>query len=74
MRTFACLHATLHANGATGTLHDAKRSTEIDPLARAGFTVLPKRWVVERTHAWTERWCRTVMHHDRKTSVAVAWV
>lgn len=61
-------------NGATGTLHDAKRSPEIDPLARAGFTVLPKRWVVERTHAWTERWRRTVMHHDRKTSVAVAWV
>ena len=21
-----------------------------------GFVVLPKRWVVERTHAWYERW------------------
>ncbi len=40
----------------------------------AGFMVLPMRWVVERTHAWTERWRRTVMHHDRKLAVSAAWV
>ena len=33
-----------------------------------GFVVLPKRWVVERTHAWYE-W-----HHDRLLSVSEAWV
>jgi transposase len=39
-----------------------------------GFVVLPKRWVVERTHAWVERARRLVMHHDRLVSVAEAWV
>jgi putative transposase len=42
--------------------------------AVAGFVVLPKRWVVERTHAWVERWRRLVMHHDRSPKIAVAWV
>ena len=40
----------------------------------AGFVVLPKRRVVERTHAWTERRRRTVMHHDRKLDISAAWV
>jgi len=39
-----------------------------------GFVVLAKRWVVERTHAWNERARRLVMHHDRLSSVAEAWV
>jgi len=39
-----------------------------------GFVVLPKRWVVERTHAWNERARRLVMHHDRLTEVSEAWV
>jgi len=30
--------------------------------------------VVERTHAWTERWRRTAMHHDRKLAVSAACV
>ena len=38
------------------------------------WSYCPKRWVVERTHAWNERWRRMVMHHDRKTSVCTAWV
>lgn len=41
---------------------------------RNGFVVLPKRWVVERTHAWVERARRLVMHHDRLPGVAEAWV
>ena len=28
----------------------------------AGFVPLPKRWVVERTHAWNERARRLIMH------------
>jgi transposase len=39
-----------------------------------GFTVLPKRWVVERTHAWNERARRLIMHHDRLTTVSETWV
>lgn len=39
-----------------------------------GFVVQAKRWVVERTHAWNERARRLVMHHDRLTRVAEAWV
>jgi len=35
-------------------------------LTRAARKLKSKRRVVERTHVWTERWRRTVMHHDRK--------
>ncbi len=42
--------------------------------ALGGFVVLPKRWVVERTHAWIERWRRLIMHHDRSVRIAEAWV
>lgn len=62
------------ANGTTGTLHDPKTTPEDVAGVNAGFMVLPMRWVVERTHAWTERWRRTVMHHDRKLEVSAAWV
>lgn len=44
------------------------------PADNKGFTVLPKRWVVERTHAWNQRSRRLVMHHDRRIDVAEAWV
>jgi len=39
-----------------------------------GFVPLPKRWVVERTHAWNERSRRLIMHHDRLPKVSEAWV
>jgi putative transposase len=61
-------------NGRTGTLHDSKRATMSSAASNAGFLIQPKRWVVERTHAWTERWRRTVMHHDRKLDISAAWV
>jgi putative transposase len=61
-------------NGATGTLHNPTQTSGPPAEIKAGFVVLPKRWVVERTHAWTERWRRTVMHHDRKLAVSAAWV
>lgn len=61
-------------NAATGTLHDPMQTAEPAAEIKAGFVILPKRWVVERTHAWTERWRRTVMHHDRKLAVSAAWV
>jgi putative transposase len=43
------------------------------PAGGGGFVILPKRWVVERTHAWLERSRRLVMHHDRSTTNAAAW-
>lgn len=42
--------------------------------AAGGFVALPKRWVVERTHAWLERERRLIMHHDRSPLTAAAWV
>lgn len=49
---------------------------ELFPVAAdsKGFVVLPKRWVVERTHGWNERSRRLVMHHDRRIDVSEAWV
>ena len=38
------------------------------------FVVLPKRWVVERTHAWIERARRLIMHHHRRNDVFEARV
>lgn len=61
-------------NGTIGTLHDPKTVPEQAAVVNPGFVILPKRWVVERTHAWTERWRRTVMHHDRKLDVSAVWV
>jgi transposase len=40
---------------------------------KAPFVVMPKRWVVERTHAWLERSRRLVMHHDRSERHAISW-
>lgn len=54
-----------------GQWNDAQQT--LWPLA-SGFPVLPMRWVVERTHAWNERWRRLVMHHDRSITSATAWV
>lgn len=38
------------------------------------YAALPKRWIVERSHAWLERARRLVMHHDRLVSVSESWV
>ena len=44
------------------------------PASVGGFVPLPKRWVVERTHAWNDKARRLIMHHDRKIETSVAWV
>lgn len=38
------------------------------------FTVLPKRWVIERTNAWNERPRRMNKDHDRNLAVSTAWI
>lgn len=49
-------------------LQAAVQAAEIN----AGFVVMPDRWAVERTHAWSERSRRTVMQHARKLPVSAA--
>jgi putative transposase len=60
-------------NRSTGTWSDAQQPLWSEDIPR-GFVVLPKRWVVERTHAWNERARRLMAHHDRSNWAAIAWV
>lgn len=60
-------------NHNVGQWHIDQRDL-FDAAPPTGFVVLPKRWVVERTHAWAERSRRLIMHHDRAVPIAVAWV
>jgi putative transposase len=39
-----------------------------------GFSVLPKRWIVERTFGWFMKHRRLVRHYEVKTSHAQAWL
>jgi transposase len=41
---------------------------------RNGFVVLPKRWVVERTHAWNDGSRRLAKEYDRRIDVSESWV
>lgn len=61
------------ANRSTGTWRDVQQPLWPE-VATTGFVVLPKRWVVERTHAWNERARRLMAHHDRSNWAAIAWV
>lgn len=62
------------ANRNVGRWVNAGQQDLFPEALTTGFTVLPKRWVVERTHAWNECARRLVMHHDRLTKVSEAWV
>lgn len=46
------------------------------PIATAerGFKPIPKRWVIERAHAWTDRCRRMAKDFDQRCDVAEAWV
>lgn len=63
------------ANGNGGSWRHSDQG-QLFPLRAdaSGFVVLPKRWVVERTHAWNERARRLIMHHDRLPRVSETWV
>ena len=60
-------------NRSTGTWQDAQLPLWPETVAK-GFVVQPKRWVVERTHAWNERCRRLIAHHDRSDWAPTAWV
>lgn len=61
-------------NRNTGQWSTSQPDLFLPPIETNGFVALPKRWVVERTHAWNERARRLIMHHDRLHSVSEAWV
>jgi putative transposase len=44
------------------------------PPGRKGFTPVPKRWVVERTNAWTGRSRRNSKDYERKPESAAAMI
>jgi putative transposase len=57
---------------AAGTWSDSQLplfATEARP-----FPILPRRWVVERTHSWVERPRRLSKDYDRLLDVSAAWI
>lgn len=44
------------------------------PAGASGFVLLPKRWVVERTIAWLNRYRRLSKDYEYETSTSEAWV
>jgi transposase len=46
----------------------------LQPKGRQGFRVLPRRWVVERTHAWVTRRRRCARDYERLPRHHEAWV
>lgn len=68
------VHVVRHpGNRTTGTWQTAQQPLWPDVVPK-GFVVQPKRWGVERTHAWNERARRLIAHHDRSTWAPLAWV
>jgi putative transposase len=47
--------------------------TVLRPARTAGFVVLPKRWVVERTFAWLSRDRRLARDHQRLEKTLAGW-
>ena len=46
----------------------------LQPKGQQGFRVLPRRWVVERTHAWITRRRRCARDYQRLPAHHAAWV
>ena len=62
------LRAALKGKGEW-TIEIIKRSDK-----RAGFEVLPRRWVVERTFAWLGRCRRLAKDWEASTKTSTAWI
>ncbi|MFT3799701.1 MAG: IS5 family transposase [Burkholderiaceae bacterium] len=68
------VHIVRHpGNRRTGTWQTEQQPLWPEVLTK-GFVVQPKRWVIERTHAWNERARRLIAHHDRSQWAPLAWV
>ena len=61
-------------NRRTGEWHSEQGDLFTVAPVSSGFVVMPRRWVVERIHAWNERARRLIMHHDRLFDVSEVWV
>lgn len=61
------------ANRSVGIRSSAQLAFPTFAAGRA-FVPLPKRWVVERTHAWNDRPRRMAKDHDRTIRSATAWI
>jgi transposase len=67
------VHVVRHpGNRNVGRWHHEDQIPLFDDTA--GFVVLPKRWVVERTNAWNERPRRMTRDHDRRLDVSTGWI
>ncbi|MGM0586765.1 MAG: transposase, partial [Pseudomonadota bacterium] len=60
--------AALHGAG-DWSIEVVKRSD-----AAAGFEVIPRRWVIERTFAWLGRCRRLAKDWERSIASAEAWI
>jgi transposase len=58
--------------GAAGTWSDAQ--LPLFAVEAKPFPILPRRWVVERTHSWVERPRRLSKDYDRRLDVATSWI
>lgn len=54
-------------------IYNEKWKAEWIPIER-GFTILPKRWVVERTFAWIGRYRRMSKDYEHKTKTSKAMI
>jgi len=67
------VHVVRHPGNRNVGRWQTEQLTLFGTTTRA-YAALPKRWIVERSHAWLERARRLVMHHDRLVSVSESWV
>jgi putative transposase len=47
---------------------------DVEPAPLPAFTVLPRRWVVERTFAWIGRWRRLSKEYDYLPESSETWI
>jgi len=59
-----------------GTAHDASTKDPKPEIkaSKGGFTVLPRRWVVERSIAWITRWRRLARDHEGLPQTSEAFI
>ncbi len=67
--------------GYSGTLvdwvkaeHECTLEIVEKPEGQKGFSVLPRRWVVERTFAWLGRYRRLAKDYDLLPQTGDAWI
>jgi len=65
---------SLYEHVQTHPLVDWKIEVVKRPPGTKGFVLLPKRWVVERTFAWLDRYRRLSKDYETRADSAEAWV